>query len=91
MSRLMKIDLPRAATELLIIIVGVLIALWIGEIRQDFLDRKAEEDYLQRLELDLSQDLKEIERVIGHSERRIIAGEKAIAFLDSEAWFWSVT
>jgi len=79
----MKIDWPKASTELLIIIAGVLIALWIGELRQGFLDRNEERDYLQRLELDLNQDLDEIERVTRHSEGRIAAARKALAFLDS--------
>ncbi len=75
------IDLRRWLAELVIIVAGVLIALWIGDVRQDRLDRATEVDYLQRLEADLQLDLDEVDRVVRHSENRVAAARRALAFM----------
>ncbi|MCB1606237.1 MAG: hypothetical protein KDI71_04585 [Xanthomonadales bacterium] len=79
----MKINWAKTATELLTIIAGVLIALWIGELRQGYLDRQKEQEYLLRLAEDLGQDIDEIERVNRHIDGRVTAALNALRFLDS--------
>ncbi|MEJ2533949.1 MAG: hypothetical protein P8008_00345 [Gammaproteobacteria bacterium] len=76
--------LRRGVAELALIVVGVLCALWIEEWRQAQVDRDVEQIYLERLALDLDEDLASLEAQIEHTEWREDRAMAAIAFLDAE-------
>ena len=51
-----------AIGEILLVVIGIFIALQVDTWRQGNTDRQLEKEYLQRLVLDLDQDLKIITR-----------------------------
>jgi hypothetical protein len=74
-----------SARELVVIVPGVLIALWIGDLWQERIDRKAEAVYLERLRAVMEADLDEVSRVVRHGDRRVEHARRALAFLDAPA------
>lgn len=72
----------RGAGELVLIIVGVLVALWIEEWRQARIDGATEIQYLERLVADLEEDVRDLGNQIKHTEWRERNALNALAFLD---------
>jgi len=65
----------KALGEFAIIVVGVLVALAVDDLRQDFEDGRTEEHILHRLARDVERDLDDLDRVILRAERRIWVAE----------------
>lgn len=59
--RLFKLDWRYAAGELIIVTVGVLIALWVDQWRQEVSDSQLERQYGSRLIADLQEDINRFE------------------------------
>ena len=72
----------RAAGELVLIIVGVLVALWIEDWRQARLDRATEIEYLGRMASDVEEDIRDLGNQIQHTEWREGKALDALEFLD---------
>ena len=72
----LKIDWPRALGEFVVIVMGVLAALAVDEWRGDYEDRRTEIDYLDRLRVDIEQDIEKF-------SSEILVLEKKADFLQS--------
>ena len=81
----MKLEPRRAVGELAIIILGVLIALWVDELRQTRTDRATEAAYIQGLAMDLRNDLAELDSAAVWSSRFEAAAGTVLSFLDGES------
>ncbi|MDG1572026.1 DUF6090 family protein [Robiginitalea sp. M366] len=68
-----------ALGEIILIVVGILIALYINNSQETVRDLKMEESYLLRLEDDLNQNLKELDRVIAETARNLNAVDSVVA------------
>lgn len=80
----MKLEPRRAVGELAIIILGVLIALWVDDLRQTRTDRATEAAYIQGLATDLRNDLAELDSAAVWSSRFEAAAGTVLSFLDGE-------
>jgi hypothetical protein len=80
----MKLEPRRAVGELAIIILGVLIALWVDELRQMKTDRATEAAYVQGLATDLRNDIAELDSATVWSSRFEAAAGTVLSFLDGE-------
>ncbi|MDX1504060.1 MAG: hypothetical protein R3325_17000 [Thermoanaerobaculia bacterium] len=74
----------RAVGEFLLIVAGILVALWIEDWRQARIDRATEIEYLSRLTIDVDQDLIDLENQIAHTPMREEQALAVLDFLDSE-------
>ena len=75
----------KAATEFIVIVVGVLVALAADGWRQDQADRRAEEQYLGRLSADLELGADQLASAHGRVQRLFAASETLIAATDDPA------
>ena len=71
-----------AIGEILLVVIGILIALQVDTWRQGNTDRQLEKEYLQRLVLDLDQDLKIIESIEGFFDIKEVNLKKVKGFVD---------
>lgn len=72
-----------ALGEILLVMIGILLALQINTWNADRIERKEEQFIYQRLAQDLAQDLKGLETSILNFEQRLIAGAEALKQLES--------
>lgn len=75
----------RGLAELVVIVAGVLIALWIEGLRQASTDRSTERSYLERLEADLVADSARLAYRRGGEMRNAEAARLATRFVD-DGW-----
>jgi hypothetical protein len=73
-----------AIGEILLVVIGILLALQINEWNQERLNRQEEQSYLQRLQQDLLSDLEQIEGVRRNYETRLILGLEILDSLGSD-------
>ena len=71
--------LRRSAGELVVIIAGVLIALWADGMRQDRMDRAAEVEHLESLQADFETSLVELDSVLAEHTYQLAALERLLA------------
>ena len=71
-----------AIGEILLVVIGILIALQIGDWSQRAADRKLETEYLQRFAVDLNRDLELVEMVEGFLVRKEASLKKVREFID---------
>ena len=75
-----SLPLPvRVAGELLIIVVGVLIALWVDNLNQERRDNAREAAYLEGVLVDLSSDSVELVRRAATARRGVHAADRLLA------------
>ncbi len=91
-QRLRAHDWTAAGIELLIVIVGILIALQVSNWNQDRLDRARGHRYAVRIHADLQQDIARIastkafwHQVSNYADQAIAHGESG-ALVDGSAW-----
>ncbi len=88
MKRLIKDLKPvRASAELVIIIVGVLTALWVDEWREERDDRALETQYLQGLATDVRQDLTRLDFLDDQILNRISGATRLLRELGEDESF----
>lgn len=71
--------LRRSAGELVVIIAGVLIALWADGMRQDRADRAAEVEHLESLHVDFETSLVDLDSVLTEHTDQVAALERLLA------------
>lgn len=62
--------------EFILVVGGVLVALWLDSVKQSYRDRLLEKQYLEELEEDLSMDLEEVGSTILTAKDRLAAAER---------------
>ena len=62
--------------EFILVVGGVLVALWLDSVKQGYRDRLLENQYLVELEEDLSMDLEEVSSTIATAKARLAAAER---------------
>lgn len=62
--------------EFFIVVISVLVAIWLENIRQQSKDRALEQQYLEELEEDLQMDLQEVVSTRKTAQARLIAAEQ---------------
>ena len=67
-----------AIGEILLVVIGILIALQINTWNNNRIDRQLEKQYLNRMVQDLNADLNELESVINITRKRLILGAKVL-------------
>lgn len=73
-----------ALGEIVLVVVGILIALQINNANEARLEREREMRYLQNLSADLEYTVREIDRFIATREERIAAGQRIIDYFNGE-------
>ena len=63
--------------EFFIVVISVLAAIWLENIRQQSKDRALEQQYLEELEEDLQMDLQEVQNTRKTAQARLAAAEKS--------------
>jgi hypothetical protein len=79
MARLREHDWMAAAVELVIVVVGILIALQVSNWNQDRIDRNRAQGYYRRIHADLSADLKNMDATLAFWRAVSAYGDAAIA------------
>jgi hypothetical protein len=82
MARLREHDWMAASVELVIVVVGILIALQVSNWNQERVDRNRAQGYYRRIHADLSADLKNIDATL--SFWRAVSAYGATAIADGE-------
>lgn len=76
-----------AIGEVILIVIGILIALWINELAQNQQDRQLEKQYLNALNADLKNDVIYYDSTYHANDRRINDAYAVMQILDGEAPF----
>ena len=67
-----------AIGEIVLVVIGILLALYLNDRRAEKQERRMEWSYLNRLQADLDQNITELDRVIAETERSIQASDSVI-------------
>ena len=71
-----------AAGEIILVVVGILIALQINNANEARIERQKEHRYLANLKVDLQYTIRELDRFIETRERRIESGQRIIEYFN---------
>ena len=82
----MNVPRGRWLAEFLLIVVGVLAALWVDDWREARSDRALEQHLLQDIRDDLARDLSDVRSAMGAAEARAAGADELLALIgDPEA------
>ena len=81
----MKINYLHLSAEFVVIVIGVAVALAAESWRQDLLERSAETEYIERLNIDLQQDQENLKAFIEDSLELLASTNHLISVLESSA------
>lgn len=85
--RRLKLDWRYGISELLIVVCGVLIALWAEGWRQDLQDRSAEREYVERLRRDIELDTVTLSRLMEQTRERAAYATSVIRVFNTREAF----
>jgi hypothetical protein len=68
--------------EIILVVVGILIALQINNANETRLEREKELRYLENIKVDLEYTIRELDRFIETRERRIVSGQRIIDYFN---------
>lgn len=86
----MKRNWKYIATEILIVIIGIMIAFWINNLSANYKDRKALEENLSSIVNDLEADLKSLQQIKQRQEEKIRDFETIKGQLGQENTNWEL-
>lgn len=74
--------LRESLREMLVLVIGILLSIWISNLFQDYKDDERAAVYLTRINKDLADDLSEIEGEHMHRQRQLVSARKIISALN---------
>ncbi|WP_088331381.1 hypothetical protein [Lacimicrobium sp. SS2-24] len=84
--RQILLGLGSAWKDLLLLIVGIYLALWLEGKVQDWQEEKRQKDYLYRLSIDLSNDVKQLEGVQRRLDKKVKALKEGLTTISADSF-----
>lgn len=76
-----------AAGEIVLVVIGILVALEVNNLNSEAKTRKAEVEYLKEISKNLRSDLKDVHFNIRFNEERLLSSRIVLDFLNSDAMY----